>query len=116
MFGEMEAIDSLLQQLAYYKRHDPNQVEVSDFASLLVPTAGYVFPVMWIGIVLMHIRIRISIFMPIRIWIGIKTMPIHLRILPQVLQMLENLNFLIFLFTVIPVHNVFPFSSVAEVS
>ena len=28
MFGEMEAIDSLLQQLAYYKRHDPNQVEV----------------------------------------------------------------------------------------
>ncbi len=32
MFGEMEAIDSLLQQLAYYKRHDPNQVEVSDFA------------------------------------------------------------------------------------
>lgn len=27
MFGEMEAIDSLLQQLAYYKRHDPNQVE-----------------------------------------------------------------------------------------
>jgi hypothetical protein len=32
MFGEMEAIDSLLQQLAYYKRHDPNQVEVSQFA------------------------------------------------------------------------------------
>jgi hypothetical protein len=28
MFGEMEAIDSLLQQLAYYKRHDPTQVEV----------------------------------------------------------------------------------------
>ena len=24
----MEAIDSLLQQLAYHKRHDPNQVEV----------------------------------------------------------------------------------------
>jgi hypothetical protein len=56
MFGEMEAIDSLLQQLAYYKRHDPNQVEVSDFASVLVPTAGrYV------------LRIRISILMPIQI-------------------------------------------------
>jgi len=27
MYGEMGAIDSLLQQLAYYKRHDPNQVE-----------------------------------------------------------------------------------------
>eukprot|EP00088_Acartia_fossae_P044233 TRINITY_DN4689_c0_g1_i2.p1 TRINITY_DN4689_c0_g1~~TRINITY_DN4689_c0_g1_i2.p1 ORF type:complete len:590 (-),score=161.14 TRINITY_DN4689_c0_g1_i2:233-2002(-) len=27
MFGEMGAIDSLLQQLAYYKRHDPNQQE-----------------------------------------------------------------------------------------
>ncbi len=40
MFGEMEAIDSLLQQLAYYKRHDPNQVEVSQFASVLVPTEG----------------------------------------------------------------------------
>jgi len=26
-FGEMEAIDSLLQQLAYYKRHDPNVAE-----------------------------------------------------------------------------------------
>jgi hypothetical protein len=43
MFGEMEAIDSLLQQLAYYKRHDPNQVEVSYFASLLVPTADMCF-------------------------------------------------------------------------
>ncbi len=43
MFGEMEAIDSLLQQLAYYKRHDPNQVEVSDFASFLVPTVGMCF-------------------------------------------------------------------------
>jgi hypothetical protein len=40
MFGEMEAIDSLLQQLAYYKRHDPNQVEVSDFVSVLVTTVG----------------------------------------------------------------------------
>jgi len=27
MFGELDAIDSLLQQLAYYKRHDPNQAE-----------------------------------------------------------------------------------------
>jgi len=27
MFGEQDAIDSLLQQLAYYKRHDPNQAE-----------------------------------------------------------------------------------------
>jgi hypothetical protein len=34
MFGEMEAIDSLLQQLAYYKRHDPNQVEVGPHEAL----------------------------------------------------------------------------------
>merc|ERR1719300_2236089 len=27
LFGELDAIDSLLQQLAYYKRHDPNQAE-----------------------------------------------------------------------------------------
>jgi len=27
MFGQLDAIDSLLQQLAYYKRHDPNQAE-----------------------------------------------------------------------------------------
>jgi len=27
MYGELGAIDSLLQQLAYYKRHDPNQQE-----------------------------------------------------------------------------------------
>ena len=26
-FGQMEAVDSLLQQLAYYKRHDPAQQE-----------------------------------------------------------------------------------------
>jgi hypothetical protein len=41
---------------------------------------------LWIGIVFMPIRIRIFIFMPIqiRIRIGIKTMPIHMRILPQV--------------------------------
>jgi len=38
------------------------------------------FPLLWIGIVLMPIRARI----------GIKTMPIHTRILPQVLHMLEN--------------------------
>merc|ERR1711915_75779 len=31
MFGEMQAIDSMLQQLAYYKRHDPNQQEESEF-------------------------------------------------------------------------------------
>jgi hypothetical protein len=42
--------------------------------------------VLWIGIVLLAVRIRI------RIWTGtgIKTVPIHMRILPQVLHMLEN--------------------------
>jgi hypothetical protein len=42
----------------------------------------------------MPIRIRISMMMPIliliRIRIGIKTMPILMRVLPQVLHMLEN--------------------------
>ncbi len=50
--------------------------------------------VLWIGIVLMPIRIRISILVQIHIQIqirtGIKTMPIHMRILPQVLHMLDK--------------------------
>jgi hypothetical protein len=39
--------------------------------------------------------IRISMLMPIRIWIriGIKTISILMRFLPQVVQRLENLNF-----------------------
>merc|ERR1719312_1950334 len=31
MFGKLEAIDSILQQLAYYKRHDPTQQEEFEF-------------------------------------------------------------------------------------
>jgi len=31
LFGELSAIDSMLQQLAYYKRHDPQQQEESEF-------------------------------------------------------------------------------------
>ena len=27
LFGQLDAIDNLLQQLAYYKRHDPTQSE-----------------------------------------------------------------------------------------
>ena len=27
LFGELDAIDNMLQQLAYYKRHDPSQSE-----------------------------------------------------------------------------------------
>jgi hypothetical protein len=44
--------------------------------------------VLWIGIVLMPIRIRISILMPIqiRIRIGFKAITIHIRILQQVLD------------------------------
>jgi hypothetical protein len=69
-------------------------------------------PVLWIGIVLMTIRIRIYILMPIRI--GIKTMPIVMRILPQVLHMLDNQNILfLFLVTALPVYNVLSFSSVS---
>ncbi len=51
---------------------------------------------LWIVHVLLaaRIRIQISSLMPIqiriRIWTGIKTMPIHMRILPQFLHMLEN--------------------------
>jgi hypothetical protein len=41
--------------------------------------------VVWIGIVLMPIRIRISKLMPILIRIGTNTMPILMRILSQVL-------------------------------
>ncbi len=46
----------------------------------------------------MPIRIRISILMPIRIRIriGIKTKPIIMWILPQVLKLLENLIFFTF--------------------
>jgi hypothetical protein len=43
-------------------------------------------PNIGIRIVLIPIRILLSILMPIKIWIqiriGVKTMPIHLRILP----------------------------------
>jgi hypothetical protein len=44
--------------------------------------------VLWIGIVLMQIRIRISLLtqIQIQIWIGFKAMPIHMRILQQVLD------------------------------
>ncbi len=50
-------------------------------------------PVLWIGIVLMPIRSRISILMPIHIWNGTKTMPVQTRILPHVLKMLEKPDF-----------------------
>ncbi len=58
--------------------------------------------------ILTPIQIRISI----RIWIGIKTMPIHMQILPQVLHMLENGGkyFGFILFTAAPVYNIFFFS------
>ena len=35
MIGELGAIDSMLQQLAYYKRHDPNQ-QVSDGVDTII--------------------------------------------------------------------------------
>ena len=31
LFGELDAIDILLQQLAYYKRHDPGEKEILFF-------------------------------------------------------------------------------------
>ncbi len=54
---------------------------------------------LWIGIALMPIRIRISMLIPIqiRIHIGTESMPILIRILsayPKFLYMLENHNFL----------------------
>ncbi len=40
-----------------------------------------------------------------------ETMPIHMRILPQVVHMLDNRKiFALFLFTAKPVYNVFPYS------
>ncbi len=49
--------------------------------------------------------------------IGIKIMPIHIRILPQVLYKLEKLSkIFLLLFLVMPVYYVFLFSSVANVS
>jgi hypothetical protein len=56
MFGEMEAIDSLLQQLAYYKRHDPTQVEVGWTLKSL-----YFYRVMDPDSVTLWIWIRISV-------------------------------------------------------
>jgi hypothetical protein len=53
------------------------------------------YAVLWIGIVLMPIRIQIFMLMPIRI--GIKTMPILTRILSQFLHVLKNKNFFLFL-------------------
>jgi hypothetical protein len=55
------------------------------------------FFIMLVYIVLMPIRIqiRISMLMPIQIRIGNKTMPILMRIIPQVLHMLENQKILL---------------------
>ncbi len=63
-------------------------------------------PVLWIGIVLMPIRIRISILMPIRIRfrIDITTMRIHMRILPQYVGKQGKK---IHSFTAMPVYSVF---------
>jgi hypothetical protein len=55
--------------------------------------------VLWIGIVLVLIRIRTSMLMPTRIRIGIKTMSILMGILPQILHMLEKSDFFILLIT-----------------
>jgi hypothetical protein len=74
-------------------------------------TASVCRAVLWIDIVLMpirirismlmpiRIRIRISILMPIRIRMGIKTLQIHMRFLPQVLHIthVENQNFFVLL-------------------
>jgi hypothetical protein len=51
----------------------------------------------------------------IRIRIGIKTVPISMQILPQVLLMLENQNFFLLVST-LPLYNVLSFSSVSNMS
>jgi hypothetical protein len=58
------------------------------FASFPFCCLSTLYPVLWIGIVLMPIRIRISMLMTGRI--GINMIPILMRILPQVLHILEN--------------------------
>jgi hypothetical protein len=69
-----------------------------------------------------RIWIRISMLMPIRIrvwiWIriGIKTTPIHRRILPQVSHMMENKKKFQLFLTSMTLNNVLPFSSVAKVT
>ncbi len=69
----------------------PNSNEGTDIVVLYI-YKYFVVPMLWIGIVLMPIRIRtlLSMVMLIRIRIGMKTMPIHMRILPKVLHMMEN--------------------------
>jgi hypothetical protein len=68
-----------------------------------------VIKVLWIGIVLMPIRIRMRVYMKmliqIRTWIGTNIMPILTRILPQVLHMFKNQIFLL-LVTALLVYNV----------
>jgi hypothetical protein len=69
---------------------------------------------LWIGVVLMPIRIRIrlSFLMPIRIRISFITTLIHMRILlvPQVVQCPHvGKRFFLLLFTAMPVNNVFSF-------
>ncbi len=71
-------------------------------------------------VITMPIPIIISMLMPIlpihfRIRIGIKTMPILMRILPKNLHMLENLIFFTLSHSIVT-YNVLSFSSVSEVS
>jgi hypothetical protein len=52
-----------------------------------------------------------SDLMPIRIRIGINTMPIHMWILSHVWHMLQNQNFVLLLVTAFPVYNILSFIS-----
>ena len=45
LFGNMEAMDSMLQQLAYYKRHDPAVAE--EVASIFFLTITLTFSLRW---------------------------------------------------------------------
>ncbi len=79
----------------------PEQAEASILFSFAVYLSLPFFTVLWIGIVVMPIRNRLSILMPIqiRIRIGIGTMLIGMRILPEVLHMFESREIFFYLYS-----------------
>ncbi len=85
LFGEIQ----LARCIVHHKvDRRPNRQVLLDSSSasqeFQIEKSTYKKPEGWIDIVLMPIRIRISILMLVRIRIDIKTMPIQMRIPPQV--------------------------------
>jgi hypothetical protein len=98
------------------KKKKRSKISCFDVLNVLVIGILQIYnSVLWIGIVLLPIRTWISILMPIQTWIriGIKTIPIHMRVLTKFYtcwKIVGNIPFSL----AMPVY-VFPFS-VAQVS